>query len=128
MIETLRFAQGYTKTETQGGEIQSIKKSKSIQERKGEVDELHDFGNGDLRSFDKQVHMICHQDIVIKLQKEFLFVPENYIDMLLVVGLFLKDVLSVVASGKDMVNIFFRCYSCDSWHTGSLPTGRHIFQ
>ena len=75
---------------------------------------MHDFGNGDLRSFDKQVHMICHQDIVIKLKKEFLFVPENNIDILPVVSLFLKDVLSVVAPGEDMVNISFWCYSCDS--------------
>jgi hypothetical protein len=62
--------------------------------------------------FHNTVHVVGHQDIVIKLKRAFLLAPENNIDILPVVGLFLKDVLSVVASSENMVNSW--CYSYNS--------------
>jgi len=64
-----------------------------------QIDAFHDLGQFSPMSccFHYYVHVVGHQDIVIKLKKEFLFAPENNIDTLMVIGLFLKDVLSVVA-------------------------------
>ena len=62
-----------------------------------QIDAFHDLVSPMCCRFHDKVHVGGHQDIVIKLKEVFLSVPENNIDILLVVGLFLKDVSSVVA-------------------------------
>jgi hypothetical protein len=72
------------------------------------------------------MYMVAHENVVIEFETIFVFVLQKYFDVSSIIRLFSENFVTVIPSGKNMIDICFGSCSCYARHDENISDERSL--